>query len=71
LSYREQQEWDGMEVAILAAEQTVVVRQAAVDRAAQAGHVALAEACHALEDAQREVERLYARWQELEAKRGP
>jgi ATP-binding cassette subfamily F protein uup len=35
-----------------------------------AGHVALAEACRALEEAQRNVERLYARWQELEEKRG-
>jgi ATP-binding cassette subfamily F protein uup len=70
LSYREQQEWDGMEAAILAAEEAVAERQAAVDRAATAGHVALAEACKALEEAQHAVERLYARWQELEAKRG-
>jgi hypothetical protein len=28
-------------------------------------------ACRALEEAQRVVERLYERWQELEAKRGP
>ena len=45
-------------------------RQAEVERAATAGHVALADACRALEEAQRAVERLYARWQELEAKRG-
>ena len=42
-----------------------------MERAAAAGHVALADACRALEDAQRAVERLYARWQELEARRGP
>ncbi|HKI31348.1 MAG TPA: ABC-F family ATP-binding cassette domain-containing protein [Gemmataceae bacterium] len=71
LSYREQQEMEGMEAAILAAEETVAARQAEVDRAAAVGHVALAEACRALEEAQREVERLYVRWQELEAKRGP
>jgi ATP-binding cassette subfamily F protein uup len=71
LSYREQQEWDGMEAAILAAEEAVIARQAEVERAAAAGHVALGEACRALEEAQRAVERLYARWQELEAKRGP
>jgi ATP-binding cassette subfamily F protein uup len=71
LSYREQQELDQMETAILAAEEAVTDRQAEVEQAAVSGHVALAEACRALEDAQRAVERLYARWQELEAKRGP
>jgi ATP-binding cassette subfamily F protein uup len=70
LSYREQQEWEQMEAAILAAEEVVAGRQAEVERVAAAGHVALADACRALEDAQRAVERLYARWQELEAKRG-
>jgi ATP-binding cassette subfamily F protein uup len=34
------------------------------------GPVALADACRALEEAQRAVELLYGRWQELEAKRG-
>jgi len=58
-----------MESAILAAEETVELRQAVVERAA-ADHVALAEACRQLEEAQRTVERLYTRWQELEAKRG-
>jgi ATP-binding cassette subfamily F protein uup len=71
LNYREQQEWEQMEAAILAAEAVVVERQTAVEGAAGAGHVALAEACRALEEAQRAVERLYTRWQELEARRGP
>jgi ATP-binding cassette subfamily F protein uup len=71
LSFREQQEWEQMEAAILAAEEAVVERQTEVERAANAGHIALAEACRALEEAQRTVERLYARWQELEARRGP
>ena len=44
--------------------------QAAVEGAATAGHEALAEACRELEASQHAVERLYARWQELEAKRG-
>ena len=69
LSYREQQEFEQMETAILAAEETVVARQAEVEQAA-ANHVALADACRALEEAQHTVERLYTRWQELEAKRG-
>ena len=70
LSYREQREWDGMEAAITAAEEAVAARQAAVERAAAAGHEALAAACRGLEEAQHAVERLYARWQELEARRG-
>ena len=70
LSYKEQQEFEQMEGNILAAEEMVLVRQAEVERAAGAGHLFLAEACQTLEDAQRTVERLYARWQELEAKRG-
>jgi ATP-binding cassette subfamily F protein uup len=70
LTFREQQEWDGMEASILAAEEAVAARQAEVDAAATAGHVALADACRALEAAQRAVEQLYARWQELEARRG-
>ena len=68
LSYREQQELDGMEAAILAAEERVVQSQARVEEAATAGHVALADACHALEEAHETVERLYPRSQELEAK---
>ena len=71
LSYKEQQELEGMEAAILAAEEAVALRQAEVERAAAAGHVALAAACRALEEAQRAVEILFARWQELEARRGP
>ena len=69
LSYREQQELDGMEAAILAAEEHVVQCQAGVDQAAAAAsHVALADACHTLEEAHQDLERLYQRWQELEAK---
>lgn len=67
MSYKEKQEWDGMEAAIMAAEELVVERSAAVEAAAQSGHATLTAACHALEAAQKDVERLYARWQELEA----
>lgn len=67
LSFRERQEWEGMEAAILVAEERVAACEAEVSRVAGAGHAALAEACRSLEEAQREVERLYARWQELEA----
>jgi ATP-binding cassette subfamily F protein uup len=60
-----------MEAAILAAEQAVTDREADVQQAATIGHAALAEACRGLDLAKTEVERLYARWQELEARRGP
>ena len=43
-----------MEAAILAAEEAVAEREAEVERAATAGHVALADACRALEEAQRD-----------------
>ncbi len=69
LSYQEQQELERMESMILSAEETLAECHAAVERASTSGHVALAEACKALETAQHAVERLYARWQELEAKR--
>jgi ATP-binding cassette subfamily F protein uup len=69
LSYKERREWDGMEAAILAAEQQLAARQQAVlDPAVATDPVVLAERCQALEDARHEVERLYARWAELEAK---
>ncbi len=71
LSYREQQEWEQIEGAILAAEEAVTMSEAEVERASTAGHVALTAACQALEDAQQAVERLYARWQELEGRRTP
>jgi ATP-binding cassette subfamily F protein uup len=69
LSFREQQEWDGMEAAITAGEDEVANCHAAVEKSASAGHAVLAEACKALEEAQKRVEQLYARWQELEAKK--
>jgi ATP-binding cassette subfamily F protein uup len=69
LSYHEQREWDDMEARILAAEQALAVRQQEVEAAGQGtDHVVLQEACHALQAAQEAVERLYGRWQELEAK---
>jgi ABC transport system ATP-binding/permease protein len=70
LTYKEQQEWDGMEAAILAAEAELAARHEAVEQSATAGHAILTEVCRAMEAAQREVERLFARWAELEAKRG-
>jgi ATP-binding cassette subfamily F protein uup len=69
LSYKEQQEWDGMELAILNAEESLTAKQAEVEKQSGADHLTLMAACKAMEEAQHEVERLYARWSELEAKR--
>ena len=69
-TYDEKREWESMEATILAAEARVAAMEAAVaspDPGASA--VALAERYSALADAQKEVERLYARWAELEEKR--
>ncbi len=68
LSFKEKQEFDGMEAAITAAEAVVTARDADVQAASNAGRQALTDACKRLEDAQKAVEKLYARWQELEAK---
>ncbi|MFO0803026.1 MAG: ABC-F family ATP-binding cassette domain-containing protein [Gemmataceae bacterium] len=70
LSFKEQKEWDAMEAAIHDAEADVIAKQAAVEAAGTAGHAALTAACRELEAAQHRVEALFARWQELEAKRG-
>jgi ATP-binding cassette subfamily F protein uup len=70
LTFKEQQEWDGMEAAITAAEQVVEARQADVEAASTAGHAKLTAACVALDDARAKVEALFARWEELAAKRG-
>jgi ATP-binding cassette subfamily F protein uup len=69
LSYNEQREWDGMEQAIATAEQTLSAKQAQADDPKIATssvklHTAMAE----LAEAQQTVEKLYARWAELEAK---
>lgn len=70
-SWNEQREWEGMEAAILAAEEALAQAQAAANDPAVATRAdELAARCHALQDAQGVVDRLYARWAELEAKRG-
>ncbi|HEU5197419.1 MAG TPA: ABC transporter ATP-binding protein, partial [Methylomirabilota bacterium] len=70
LGYLEQREWDGMEAAILEAESAVERCRAALDDPAVASDPAALQArVAALEAAQSEVDRLYARWAELDAKR--
>ena len=69
LSYHEQREWDGMEEAVLEAEARLEQAQEAVaDPAVATDPAALQERTLELDAARREVERLYERWAELEAK---
>ncbi len=69
LSYAEKQEWEAMEAQIMAAEQEVEARQQEVEAAGRDGdHARLQACCVGLQQAQEAVEKLYARWQELEAK---
>ncbi len=71
LSYRDQREWAGMEAAILAAEEELERRRQAIEEPAVAcDAAALSELSAAWAAAQAEVDRLYARWAELEALRG-
>jgi ATP-binding cassette subfamily F protein uup len=70
LSYKEQREWDQIEAAILNAEERVTACQAAANDPAIASSAAeLQERYAALLAAQVDVERLYARWAELDEKR--
>ncbi len=65
----EQREWEQMEQKILAAEEVLVTCQQMLDDPAVASDpVALQERYEALEAARLTVERLYARWVELEEK---
>ena len=69
LGYLEQREWDQIEQAILDAEAAVATHErAAEDPSIASNPAALQERYAALESARAEVDRLYARWAELEAK---
>ena len=69
LSYLEQREFDGMEAALLAAEERLeAAKQRAEDPGIAADAAALQQRFTELGAAQAEVDRLYARWAELEAK---
>ena len=70
LSYKEQGEWDQIETKIQEAEATVAACQAAANDPSIASSPAdLQERYAALHAAQADVERLYARWAELDEKR--
>jgi ATP-binding cassette subfamily F protein uup len=70
LGYREQREWEGMEEAILSAERALEACERAVgDPAIVSDSTALQQRVAALEAARADVDRLYARWAELDARR--
>ncbi|MEM8781240.1 MAG: ABC-F family ATP-binding cassette domain-containing protein [Planctomycetota bacterium] len=70
LSYKFQRELDGMEDAILAAEERVeTLTVQSGDPDVMADHARFAAVCSELTGAQRDVQRLYDRWSELEAMR--
>jgi ATP-binding cassette subfamily F protein uup len=69
LTYKEQREWEQMEAKILDGEERLTAAQAAVeDPAVASDPKALQERCATLETVRKDVERLYARWAELEEK---
>ncbi|MEQ1627681.1 MAG: ABC-F family ATP-binding cassette domain-containing protein [Nitrospira sp.] len=70
LSHSEQKEWDKIEGLIVKAEAAVTACQAATEDPAVTSDAAALQARYtALAEAQTNVERLYARWTELEGKR--
>jgi ABC transport system ATP-binding/permease protein len=71
LSWNEQRELEKMEEAIGKAEAEVEVLQTRVgDPTVLVDHIKMHEACEKLAAGQREVERLYTRWTELESRKG-
>jgi ATP-binding cassette subfamily F protein uup len=67
LAYMEQREWDAMEEKILEAEQELAAWQTEMQEAGADGK-RLTESYERMQQAQKLVEELYARWAELEAK---
>ncbi len=71
LSYKEQREWDAMESAVFSAEERLAAATtAAHDPSIAADAVTLQQRFADVTAAQAEVDRLYARWAELEGKLG-
>jgi ATP-binding cassette subfamily F protein uup len=69
LSYNEQREWDSMESTVFAAEERLAAANAAAhDPAIAADAATLQQRFADVTSAQAEVDRLYARWAELEGK---
>ncbi len=69
LSSRELEELEGMEAKLLGAEELLAKLQEEVEKSSNANHLILGEACRLVDEQQTLVEKLYARWQELEVRR--
>jgi ATP-binding cassette subfamily F protein uup len=71
LSYSESREFDNIETRIAEAEKELHAKRGALeDPAITSDRISLQNACTQLEEAQKLVDTLYARWAELEQKRG-
>jgi ATP-binding cassette subfamily F protein uup len=71
LTWKEQRELEGMEAEITRAESELEsLQHAMADPATHADHVKMRDVCTRADAAQERVRMLYARWEELEAKRG-
>jgi ATP-binding cassette subfamily F protein uup len=71
LTWKEQRELEGMEAEITKAEAELEsLQHAMADPATHADHVKMRDVCTRADAAQERVRTLYARWEELEAKRG-
>jgi ATP-binding cassette subfamily F protein uup len=70
LTYMELRELEQMEAAIMSAEEALhAAQQQMSDPTVLADHVRLREVCQRADDAQQKVGQLYARWEELEARK--
>lgn len=69
LSYMEQREWEGIENRVLEAELASEHAQKEMEAALTGDPRKLEEICVKLHEAQELVQKLYARWQELESKK--
>jgi ATP-binding cassette subfamily F protein uup len=71
LSWKEQREWEGIEASILAAEAKLAgCQEAAHDPTIATDAAELAARWQDVEEARAVIDRLYARWAELDVKRG-
>jgi ATP-binding cassette subfamily F protein uup len=69
LSWKEASEWEGMEDVVLKAEEVLQSKREQLEKPeVMSDSALLTAAVHQMDEAQAEVDRLYARWAELEQK---